>query len=72
MIEIARVQEELAAAGYAGVADNDPAMYKARSPHTGNPIIIPLNNGHQLPEEAVRHILQGDPGLDDLIARMQP
>ena len=71
MIEIVRIQEELARAGYRGVADNDPAMYKTRSPHTGNPVIIPLNDGGRLPEAAVRHLLRDDPGLEGLIIRMQ-
>ena len=71
MIDITRIQEVLGVAGYEGVADNDPSMFKSRSPHTGRPIIIPLGAGPQLPETAVRHVLQGEPNVDRLILEMQ-
>ena len=56
--------------GYEGIADNDPSMFKARSPYTGLPIIIPMGGGSHLPEMAVRQVLLYEPNVDELISRM--
>ena len=53
------------------VLDNDPAIYRLKSSHTGRPIIFHMGVGDQLPVSAVRHLLQFEPNVDMLIHRMQ-
>ena len=71
MFDITRIQEELHRAGYVSIADNNPAIFKVLSPHTGRPILIPLGIKDSLSEVEVRSVLGGEPNLDNLIALMQ-
>lgn len=71
MINIATIQKVLMESGYMAVLDNDPAIYRLKSSHTGRPIIFHMGVGDQLPVSAVRHLLQFEPNVDMLIHRMQ-
>ena len=70
MIPIVRIQAVLDEAGYEGIADNDPSKYKCRSPHTGRPIVIPMDASDLLPVRAVQHLLKDEPDRDQLIDGM--
>ena len=69
-ILIVRIQYVLLEANYVAVVDNDPSKYKCQSPHTREPIVIPMGISDTLPVSFVRNLLRDEPDREELVRRM--